>query len=430
MGTSVRDLLREAALTREMVDRFLDPTAHNWATFDPELGYRPQTSTIRDGIDGCHTISNYAPSGERRMVNYAEQQCRINTYGDSFAQCHQVSDGETWQEVLAAHFGEPIRNFGVGGYGVYQAYRRMVREETTAQACPYVIFNVYSEDHVRSIYQWRWIHIPSFRRHIVAHPPSAAEASLFHCNPWAHVRLNLTTGEFEESANPYPTPTSLYELCDPNAVHEAFKDDFVVQAFAAQQGAADVDCGLLAQAAEVLGVSSASFGSLEAAARAGQALVAECGLRASMFIFAKMRHFIEAAGKRLLVLLCYPPYYVDNVLRGRPGAATGVADAARLAKPVRRAPEQLDCDQSFIDYLRASGFVWVDVLEKHVADFHSFRCSPEEYVRRHFIGHYSPQGNHFFAHAVKGEIVDWLDPKPPAYRTRVPSPQRMAAALA
>ena len=66
-------------------------------------------------------------------ARYAGRPCRINTYGDSFTQCHQVSDAETWQEYLAGHLGEPIRNFGMGGYGVYQAYRRMVREEQTDQ---------------------------------------------------------------------------------------------------------------------------------------------------------------------------------------------------------------------------------------------------------------------------------------------------------
>ena len=65
----------------------------------------------------------------RKTINYADKKCRINAYGDSFTQCHQVSDGETWEEILAAHFGEPIRNFGVGGWSVYQAYLRMKREE-------------------------------------------------------------------------------------------------------------------------------------------------------------------------------------------------------------------------------------------------------------------------------------------------------------
>jgi hypothetical protein len=51
-----------------------------------------------------------------------------------FHACHQVSDNETWQEYLAGHLGEPIRNFGMGGFGVYQAYRRMIREEQTEHA--------------------------------------------------------------------------------------------------------------------------------------------------------------------------------------------------------------------------------------------------------------------------------------------------------
>ena len=86
---------------------------------------------MKDDIEDSYTLAHYEPTGERRMLNYADQPCRINTYGNSFTQCQQVSDGETWQEYLAAHMGEPIRNFGIGGYGVYQAYRRMLREEKT-----------------------------------------------------------------------------------------------------------------------------------------------------------------------------------------------------------------------------------------------------------------------------------------------------------
>ncbi len=62
------------------------------------------------------------------MSNYKEKSCRINTYGNSFTQCHEVSDHETWQEILAAHLQEPVRNFGIGGWSVYQAYLRMLKE--------------------------------------------------------------------------------------------------------------------------------------------------------------------------------------------------------------------------------------------------------------------------------------------------------------
>ena len=62
------------------------------------------------GVDGTYTVGRYLASGERRPVHFAERPCRLNSYRDSFTQSQQVSDGETWQEVLAAHLGEPIRS--------------------------------------------------------------------------------------------------------------------------------------------------------------------------------------------------------------------------------------------------------------------------------------------------------------------------------
>ena len=37
-------------------------------------------------------------------------------------------------------------------------------------------------------------------------------------------------------------------------------------------------------------------------------------------------------------------------------------------------------------------------------------------MKRYFVGHYSPAGNHFFAFSIKDTVVDWLNPKPIAYR--------------
>ena len=131
MNKTAHDIFTEHALQREMLDVFFDPDAPNWATFDTELGYRLRNSTVRDGLDNAFTIATYPGTTARRLIHYADLPCRINTYGDSFTNCQQVSDGETWQEALAAHFGEPIRNFGCGGYSVFQAYRRAVAIEAT-----------------------------------------------------------------------------------------------------------------------------------------------------------------------------------------------------------------------------------------------------------------------------------------------------------
>lgn len=406
MGITTRQFLKEATLTREVVDRFLDETQHNWAAYDPELGYRLHTCTVRDGLDGSYSVYRYALTGERLMVNYADRPCRLNTYGDSFTQCHQVSDGETWQEYLAAHLGEPIRNFGVGGYGVYQAYRRLRREERTVRACPYVILNLWSDDHTRSLFKWRWLATRDLRRHLAQLGAVGSRCSMFHNTPWAHVRLNPDTGRFEEIENAYATPQSLYLLCDEDHVYETFKDDFHVQTLLAEQHASDVKHAIIGRVAEALGLAS-DFRTPEATAATARSVFWTCALRASLFILDKARAFARAEGKKLMILLSYPLGWVTTACRGGPRD-----------------------DQALVDYLKEEGFLFVDTLAKHVADFQAFRCSPEEYVQRYYIGHYSPRGNHFFAFAIKDEVVAWLDPKPPAYREEGPSWQELAATLA
>ncbi|MGD2157675.1 MAG: hypothetical protein PVG14_00615 [Anaerolineales bacterium] len=395
MRKTTREILTEATLSREDIDRFLNPNVPNMATFDAELGYLFRDIVMKDGISGSYTISHYKPAGERRMVNYSQQPCRINTYGNSFTQGAQVSDGETWQEILATHFGEPIRNFGVGGYGVYQAYRRLLRQENTASSAEYIILNIWSDDHFRSIYPWRWLHIPEFRTRKKDRTP------MFHANPWAHLVLNPRTGVFEEHENPYPTPESLYQLCDPDHVYEVFKDKFDVQTYLAQMRALDTNTEILQEMADLLDLTT-DFSSTDATARTTHALLRTVALRSSMYVIDMVQKFIRTRGKKFLVLLSYSEQDVIRACRG----------LARF-------------DQSFIDYLNRNDFQFIDTLQKHVADFRDFKCPAEEYTRRFYIGHYNPSGNHFFAFAIKDGLVDWLNPKPPAYRKNGPSLQSL-----
>jgi hypothetical protein len=92
--------LKASAVPREVIDGFL--RGPSWARFDPELGYVLGNYLPTDGIDRSATLSTVQPDGARTSFMYAGKTCRINTYGGSFTQCHQVSDGETWQEYLAA----------------------------------------------------------------------------------------------------------------------------------------------------------------------------------------------------------------------------------------------------------------------------------------------------------------------------------------
>lgn len=77
-----------------------------------KLGYVLGNSLTLWGIDHSSTIETVQSDGARTSFLYADKKARINAYGDRYTECEQVSDGETWEEYLAGHLGEPIRNFG------------------------------------------------------------------------------------------------------------------------------------------------------------------------------------------------------------------------------------------------------------------------------------------------------------------------------
>ena len=73
-------------------------------------------------------------------------------------------------------------------------------------------------------------------------------------------------------------------------------------------------------------------------------------------------------------------------------------------------------DQEIVNFLHDNQFNVFDMNVVHREDFKSFKLSAHDYMQRYFIGHYSPAGNHFFAYAIKNQVVEWLDSKPLPYR--------------
>lgn len=55
-------------------------------------------------------------------------------------------------------------------------------------------------------------------------------------------------------------------------------------------------------------------------------------------------------------------------------------------------------------------------LSVHLRDFKKYRLTFDEYMKEYFIGHYDTRGNSFYAYSIKNVVVNWLDPKPIAYR--------------
>jgi hypothetical protein len=380
--------LRRSVVDKKTLEVFLDPKQLSWAKFDPVTGYRLGNFMPRDGIDRSATISTADSNGMRTAQAYADRPCRINTYGDSFTQCHQVSDSETWQEYLAGHLGEPIRNFGMGGYGVYQAYRRMLREEQTEHAAKYLIFYIWGDDHVRSLLRCR---------HAAIYPWWNDEGGrMFHNNFWANIEMDLQTGQLEEHENLLPTPESVYRMTDPDWTVQALKDDLALNLFMYAQGlVSDLDMEKVRKLAGFLKFDQQGLGSSQPPRSLADQLVSAYGFAATKMILGKAREFADRNGKQLLVVLFDPSRVMRPLVEGKPRY-----------------------DQPIVDFLKERHFRYFDMNVVHAQDFQNFKIPFDQYAKRYFIGHYSPAGNHFFAYAIKDTIVGWLDPKPITYQNQ------------
>jgi hypothetical protein len=394
MPHDVRELLTTTAYRQRDMEALLDPDRATYVRFDPDLGYVPSDVVLKDGMDHSHSTYSYEPGGQRKMVNYPDRPCRINTYGDSFTQSQQVSDGETWEEKVAAHIGEPIRNFGCGGYGVYQSYRRALLVEATDIAAEYVILNIWDDDHVRNLDAARWIRSAWNQRNL-----PRDQTWPLHGLPWPHLRYDLDKGEFVELPGRCRTEDELRRLADPERFYEAFKDDTIVHLFTVMTGG-EAPVEELEAIAEVFGVE-VNLRDPDKREKDARKLQIAYGFRSTEYMLGKMRAWAEERNKKLMILLSY----------GQGNICNFVETGSRF-------------DQEFVEYLDTNDVLYVDTLVKAAEDSKAYNLSCRDYLARLYIqaagaavfGHYSPAGNHFFAFSVKSEIVDWLDPKPPAYR--------------
>jgi hypothetical protein len=155
---------------------------------------------------------------------------------------------------------------------------------------------------------------------------------------------------------------------------------------------ASLDLGPLNTLAGKLGIAGVDESTPDRLKASCWRIVEVYGFAATKDIIEKAVAFCRAHGKELLFLLLCPTA-TEQLLRGEPRY-----------------------DQCIPDYLESRGLKCFDMNRVHREDFRSFDLSVEDYMKRYYIGHYSPAGNHFFAFAIKNTIVDWLDPKPVTYR--------------
>lgn len=402
MLKDVKELLSVAAYYPAEISRILDPEKPSFVEFDPELGYVLKDYIFRDGAEGSLSEYNYEKNGgHRKMINYADAPCRINTYGNSYTQCAQVNNGETWQEILAARFREPIRNFGVGGYGVYQAYIKLMRIEKTNISAKNIILNIWDDDHLRNIDAARWIRVGWMLKDLprdTGDKPTG-EGYPVHGFPWNHLRYDLNMEDFVELPGFCKTAEELRKLVGKDNYYNIFKDDTVAHLYTIRQGGeAPVD--ELEKLAEAFGLK-VNLRNPETRAEDAGKLHDTYGFRSTMYLLDKLSAWASQEGRNLMVMLTY--------------------DVPAVTEFIKNGSRK---DGAVIDYLEKKNIKYIDALDKAGSEYKKYNLDIDNFLNEFYVGrlgaqvfgHYNPKGNFWLAEAIKEEVLNWLEPRPPAYR--------------
>ncbi len=107
---------------QEELDEFLN------FNYSKELGWdRKPGSKGKEINQGKETYFEITNDGYRKTGNNFNIT-RLATFGDSYTFCRYVNDDETWQSYLEKKTNFNVRNYGVGNFGIDQAF---IKYETT-----------------------------------------------------------------------------------------------------------------------------------------------------------------------------------------------------------------------------------------------------------------------------------------------------------
>jgi len=123
--------------------------------YDSKLGWirKPNTSHKETGKYGT-TSWSIDEKGSRKNPCKEQENLKISCYGDSFTFGRQVNDDETWVYYLSKLSKTKIQNFGVGNYGIDQAFLRLKREFQSNQT-EIVLMGVVPDTISRILSMWK-----------------------------------------------------------------------------------------------------------------------------------------------------------------------------------------------------------------------------------------------------------------------------------
>jgi hypothetical protein len=183
-------------------------------------------------------------------------------------------------------------------------------------------------------------------------------------------------------------------MTDPDWTVQALKNDLALNMFLYARGTiSDLDVNGVRKLAAHLRFERQGLDSSQPPRAVVEELLNSYGFAATKVILMKAKEFADRNDKKLLVVLFDPSRVMKPLVEGKPRY-----------------------DQAIVDFLKERNFRYFDMNLVHVEDFKNFNIPFNQYMKRYFIGHYSPAGNHFFAYAIKDTVIGWLDPKPITYQ--------------
>ncbi|MFQ5620564.1 MAG: hypothetical protein ACE5FT_01830 [Candidatus Nanoarchaeia archaeon] len=124
--------------------------------YDPELGWvrKPNTSKVEKSLEGDKTF-HVNDIGSRTNPGHEDLPMKVVSYGDSYTFGREINDNETFQHFLAKKLKCNIGNFGVGNYGLDQAFLRFKRECDKWKKAKTLLIGVVPDTVQRNLAMWK-----------------------------------------------------------------------------------------------------------------------------------------------------------------------------------------------------------------------------------------------------------------------------------
>jgi hypothetical protein len=335
------------------LDRFLAEPDSAKLIPDPDLGW-------------LRRISDINAAGMRDDLEYPLEPTpgilRISAFGDSFTYGSDVPLGENWtKRISAMQPSIEILNYGLGAYGLDQAYLRYLREGTKYR--PHVVFIGYmTENFARTVNVYRGFYTTSYR-------------DFFFTKP----RFKLVGDSLVLIPNPLKTMDDYRRLRDnqEEVLGELGRNDYF---FAGQYGAGPFD--------------------FSPTVRLGKIAVALIRKRSVIPILTRDERYEPRSEAYLLTVAIFDQFYRKVLEDGALPVIVVLPDINDQRRSRDGLPRRYDV---LLENFRAKGYRYIDALE-------AFEPVESQYAVDDLVvqwGHFSKLGNDLVAKHVLGKLVDW-----------------------